>query len=446
MVIVFIQYTIIIFIFLLVIFMECFMCDKRPKIIAFLKKELERRKQSAYKYNWNYQARSEQLSPQGDWRIWLILAGRGFGKTRTGAETVREWVTQGICKRICLLGHTLEDVRRVMIEGESGLLSIFPQNERPIYKPSQRKIIFANQAVADVYSADAYAQLRGPQFDGAWIDELAKFSYAKAAWDQLMFGLRLGKLPRVVITTTPRPIALLSELMSRKDVVITRGSTFDNKENLSEKYIEELQQTYAGTRLGAQEIEGHLLTNQENALWKSDCFLYTKADELPILKRTVVAIDPAVTNNEHSDETGIVVAGYDEEGNGYVLADKSGKFSSTQWINQAVEAYHQWNADRIIAEVNNGGELVEQLLHTLHPSVPYKAVRATRGKYTRAEPVSALYEQKRIFHLQHFHELENQMLSYTPQSASSPDRLDALVWALTELFLSNVKPVKIWSY
>jgi predicted phage terminase large subunit-like protein len=399
-------------------------------------------KRQKEKFHWDTQARPEQKMPEGDWKIWLILAGRGFGKTRTGAETVKKWIQNQRYRRICLLGHHWDDVRRVMIEGESGLLSVFSSEDRPIYEPSKRQLYWPKyNAFAFAYSGDAYSQLRGPQFDAAWIDEFAKFSYAQKAWDQLMLCLRLGKNPRVLITTTPRPMALLRTLIQRPDIVLTRGSTFDNQANLSPSYLQELSQNYKDSRLGAQEINGVLLDDCHDGLWKADMFIYRA--QIPPLQRIIVAIDPAVTQKEHSDETGIIVAGKDKDGYGYVLQDLSGRYSPTQWITLAVNAYHQYKADCLLAEINNGGDLVQHLLHTLFPQVPYRGVQASRRKAARAEPIAALYQQKKIIHATHFSELEAQMLS---EHSAHDDRKDALVWALTELFFSESKAPSIMCF
>lgn len=407
-----------------------------------MRQELQRRHAMNTRFSWAHQARPSQRIPPGDWRIWLILAGRGFGKTRTGAETIRAWTAT--YKRMCLLGHTLEDVRQVMIEGVSGLLSVCSPEEGIHYAPAKRHVTWKNGAMAMAYSAESPQQLRGPQFDAAWIDELAKFTRPQEVWDQLMFGLRLGTFPRLIITTTPRPIPLLEHLIQRPDVVVTYGSTFENKENLPEPYLNDLLKTYMGTRLGSQEIEGKILAIGGDALWKSDYFVYTRA--IPPLRRLVIAVDPAVTHHQDSDETGIIVAGCDGEGRGYVLEDLSGRYAPMEWVQRVVEAFRRHQADMVVAEVNNGGDMVEDLLRAIDGSLPFKAVHATRGKITRAEPVAALYEQRRILHARYFPELETQLLTYTRYSQTSPDRLDALVWALTELLLQGVTPAipKIW--
>jgi predicted phage terminase large subunit-like protein len=387
--------------------------------------------------NWQDLARPEQRLPPGDWQVWMILAGRGFGKTRTGAETVLAWVRDETCKRMALIADTEADARTVMIEGESGLLAICAEHERPRYEPSKRKLVFPNGAIATCYSADAYEQLRGPQFDGAWVDELAKFRYPEQVWDQLMLSLRLGDNPRAVVTTTPKPLKILKELVASPEVHITRGTTFDNTANLPTSFLKRVRNRFEGTRLGHQELYGEILSQTEGTLWTPDLLERYRIKDLPPLIRVVVAIDPATTSHDLSDETGIIVAGLGQDQCGYILEDHSGRVNPTEWARRAVKAYWHHKADRVVAEVNKGGDLVERVVRSMDANVSYKAVRATRGKYTRAEPIAALYEQGRVFHVtKGLDTLEQQMCSYAPgHSSKSPDRLDALVWALTELML-----------
>lgn len=390
------------------------------------------------RYYWQKKARASQQIPEGDWYAWLILAGRGFGKTRTGAETIREWVKSGQAKRIALIGATEDEVRQVMIEGESGLLAVHPPEERPYFLPSRKLLVWPNGACAQIFSGVKPDQLRGPQFDGAWIDELAKFPHPETLWQQLNFSLRLGKAPRVVITTTPRPLKLLKALMERegKDVVLTRGSSFENQENLSPTFLSMMEERYAGTRLGTQELYGEILENVEGALWTYEHIEEARIDVAPPLARIVVAVDPAVTSSEESDETGLIIAGVSADGKYYVLEDGSGRYPPIKWAKRAIDLYKRHKADRIIAEVNQGGDLVQTMIRSLDSEVSFQSVRATRGKFTRAEPVAALYEQGLVFHVspQGFSELEEQLCRYVPGgSLKSPDRLDALVWALTAL-------------
>lgn len=404
------------------------------------------------RYSWNQHARPNQLPPSGNWRTWLILAGRGFGKTRTGAETLRSWINTGRCRRIALLSKTLGDARAVMVEGISGLLEIHPRLERPIFKRGRHQLIWPNGSLATLYGADHFEQLRGPQFDAVWIDELAKFRYPEEAWSQLMLALRLGADPRCIVTTTPRPIPLIEKLLKSDDVVVTKGTTFENRCNLAPAFIDQIVKQFEGTRLGAQELYAQLLTEEQGALWRRDLIRYQEPpydqDGNLKLMRIVIAIDPATTHHEESDETGIVIAGLSEDKCAYVLEDLSGRLSPGDWGQRVCDAYWRLKADRVVAEVNKGGDLVERILRSLDPTIPYKAVRATRGKFTRAEPIAALYEQCRIFHTHPFGLLETQLCTYVPGvTTKSPDRLDALVWALTDLLLENeANPtLKLWT-
>lgn len=424
---------------------------RRQQLKALLTQELKRRYQEKQRYDWQFNARDNQKPPSGEWRTWLILAGRGFGKTRTGAETLRQWVEEGKCQRIALIGGSLHEVRSVMVEGESGLLNVHPPHERPLYIPTQRIIKWPNGAIAQLFGAEAYEQLRGPQFDCAWVDELAKFRKAEDVWQQLQLCLRLGENPRCLVTTTPRPTKLMKDLIASPEVVLTKGSTFDNIRNLAPAYIEQIRKQFLNTRLGAQELYAEMLTETAGALWQRRMICYQQpsydAAHRPELERIVIAIDPATTTHDHSDETGIIVAGIDAHKQAYVLEDHSGKFSPHDWGRRVVDCFYRLQADRIIVEINKGGDLVENVLKAIDPTIPLKSVRATRGKYTRAEPIAALYEQKRVFHAQPLSILEQQMCDYIPGLTNkSPDRMDALVWALTELLLESEKQpkLKIW--
>lgn len=404
------------------------------------------------RYCWRQNARPSQLPPAGDWRTWLILAGRGFGKTRTGAETLRSWINSGRYHRIGLLSQTIGEAVSVMVEGNSGLLEIHPPLERPLFARGRQQLVWPNGTLATLYGADHFERLRGPQFDAVWIDELAKFRYPEEAWSQLMLALRLGTDPRCIVTTTPRPIPLIEKLLKSDDVVVTKGTTFENRSNLAPAFLDQIVKQFEGTRLGAQELYAQLLTEQQGALWRRDLIRYQEPpyDSVgtPKLLRIVVAIDPATTHHEESDETGIVIAGLSDNKCAYVLEDLSGRLSPGDWGQRVCEAYWRLKADRVVAEVNKGGDLVERILRSLDPTIPYKAVRATRGKYTRAEPIAALYEQNRIFHTHPFALLETQLCTYVPGiSTKSPDRLDALVWALTDLLLeSESNPsLKLWT-
>ena len=389
-------------------------------------------------WDWSIWAREKQLAPPGNWRVWLILAGRGFGKTRSGAEWIRQKVINNEAGRIALIGATAADVRDTMVEGESGLLRIFPPGERPRYEPSKRRITFKNGAKATTYSADEPDRLRGPNHDCAWTDEIAAWRYPEA-WDQLIFGLRIGDDPRVVATTTPRPTRLIRNLVEREDVVVTRGSTYENQMNLAPTFLEEVKARYEGTRLGRQELYAEILDDVEGALWTREMIEQSRVNNLPDLTRIVIGVDPAITSRESSAETGIVAVGVDANGTGYVLDDRSLKGSPVEWANAAIALYHRSSAERIVVEANQGGDMVRHTLQTVESQIPIKTVHATRGKRTRAEPISALYEQGKVKHVGAFPVLEDQMCSWTPES-DSPDRLDALVWGLTELMIGSKTP------
>lgn len=392
--------------------------------------------------NWRTQARAKQIAPQGNWSIWLILAGRGWGKTRTGAEDILSYAMRYSNVRCGVIAPTRQDLRRVCFEGPSGIISSIPEHcfaegNPNSYNRSSMEIRLWNGSIIQGYAAIEPNRLRGPQFHRIWADELAAWRYTEA-YDQMMFGLRLGDNPQLVITTTPRPTAIIRDLMKRvgADVHLTSGTTFENYDNLAESALKQLEERYAGTRLGRQELYAEVLEDTEGALWSYSMIEETRLTEedLPNMQRVVVAIDPAVTNTDNSDETGIIVAGIDQNQRYYVIDDVSAKMSPDEWGRLAIDCYHKYNADRIVAEVNNGGDLVERLLRNIDTQVPYTPVRASRGKITRAEPVAALYEQKRVHHVGLFKDLEDQLCSYTGSSGQkSPDRLDALVWALTEL-------------
>ena len=384
--------------------------------------------------HWPTWARPEQLPPTGDsWDTWLILSGRGWGKTRTGAEAVRAWA-RNAGWRIALVARTSADARDVIVEGESGVLACCASWERPIYEPSKRRLTWPNGTIATTYSADEPDVLRGPQHHAALCDELASWQYLEEAWSNLEFGLRLGVRPRKVITTTPRPLRQLRDIMSDPGTVITRGSTYDNAGNLPATTLAKFKRKYEGTRLGAQELRGEILDDTPGALWSLESIEKSRVQRAPELARVVVAIDPAVTSGEDSDETGIVVAARGMDGAFYVLADRTCSLTPDGWARRAVIAYDEFHGDRIVAEVNNGGDLVELTVRTVRASIPYKKVNASRGKRVRAEPIAALYEQGRVHHVGVHAQLEDQMRHFLPEGgAGSPDRVDALVWALTEL-------------
>lgn len=367
-------------------------------------------------YDWARQARPNQRLPEGNWRTWLILAGRGFGKTRTGAESVRQLVDSGACRRIAFVAQTLEEVRSVMIEGVSGLLAVYPPDDpnRPSFDFRARRIRWPNGAIGELFDADRPNRLRGPQFDLAWVDELAKFRQPESFFNQLTLTLRQGPNPRCLITTTPRTSDFLKRLARDPSTRLTQGSTFDNRANLPESFLEAIAQRFTGTRIGIQEIEGGFLEGSGGALWRREIILHEKPDRP--LDEIVVAIDPAVTRT--GDETGLIVAGRLGD-RAFVLEDASGHFSPREWTERAVALARAYEARTIIAEVNQGGDLVEAMLRTVDARLPFKAVHATRGKAIRAEPVVALYEQGRIFHADVFTALEHQMCSFGDGSSTS---------------------------
>lgn len=410
-------------------------------IVRAIQETLSDAEADALLYDWEFWARPSQRVPVGDWLFWLSLAGRGWGKTRVGAETVRHFVQRGY-RRVALVAPTAGDARDVMVEGESGLLAIYPESQRPKYEPSKRRITWPNGAVGMLYSADEPERLRGPQHDLAWADEIGSWRYQQESWDMLMFGLRLGQHPRCVITTTPRPLPVIRDLLGDPKTVVTRGSTYENRANLAPAFFGQIVRKYEGTRLGRQEIHAELLTDVPGALWNTTMLDACRVAHTPTLVRIVVAIDPSVTSNEESDECGIVVAGIDRAGHGHLLEDCSCTDTPDGWARVAVSAYHHWRADRIVAEVNNGGDLVEAVLRTVDPNIAYRAVRASRGKIRRAEPVAALYEQGRVHHVGNFGLLESQLCLLTPdnQYVKSPDRADALVWAFTDLMVAEEQP------
>lgn len=386
---------------------------------------------------WHDLARPNQLAPPGDdWGIWLVLAGRGFGKTRVGAEWLAEQAATHPNTEWAIVAPTWRDCRKVCIEGSSGLIKALLPGELDSINASDLTVRLSNGSRVYGYSADGFERLRGSNLAGAWVDEAAVMGTISDLFGEaLMPALRIGENPRVVITTTPRPIRFLRELMAREDgsVAVVRGSTWDNAKNLSKTALAELKARYEGTRTGRQELEGELLVDIDGALWSRDQLDTTRVMKAPSLARIVVAVDPAVTSGERSDYTGIVVAGRSHHGHLYVLEDLTFKGSPHASMAKAVSAYHRWHADRIVAEVNNGGDYLEGVLRTVDETVPYSQVRATRGKRTRAEPIAALWEQGRGHIVGCLPVLEDQMCSYTADTKESPDDLDALVWCATEL-------------
>lgn len=396
-------------------------------------KRREAEKAEALRFDWSLHGRPDQHAPSGAWRTWLILAGRGWGKTRTGAEWVRDQVMRRGARRVALVARTAADVRDVIVEGESGLLAISPPSERPTWEPSRRRLTWPNGAIATTYSADVPDQLRGPQHDRAWADELAAWQYPDA-WTQLLLGLRLGDDPRVVVTTTPRPTPIIRELLSASTTHVTRGRTLDNAANLAPQFLDAIVRQYEGTRLGRQELDGEVLDDNPGALWKRSAIDAARVRVAPDLRRIVVGVDPAVSANAQSDETGIVACGVGFDGRFYVLDDASGRYSPDQWASRVASLYRSTKADRIVVEVNQGGDLVTSTLRTVDRSLPITTVHAKRGKALRAEPIAALYEQGRVSHVGSLATLEDQMTAWDPSGdAASPDRIDALVYALSAL-------------
>jgi phage terminase large subunit-like protein len=394
--------------------------------------------QEAIGYEWaEFWARPEQLMPAPPWTYWLIKAGRGWGKTRSGAECVRVWARTS--RYVNLIAATVDDVRDVMVEGESGILAICPRDERPVYIPSKRRLQWPNGARSLLFSADEPDRLRGKQHSKLWCDELAAWRYPES-WDQAQFGLRIGGHPQCVITTTPRPTPIVKELMRHPDCVVTGGTTYENRDNLATTFYTTVIRKYEGTRLGRQELDAEILDDNPRALWKRVQIDADRVKETPTLYRIVVGLDPNAKNRaegseaEELDEAGIIVAGDSRDGHYYVLDDRSIDAGPNEWAKAAVKAYRDHKADRIVGEVNNGGDMVEMVIRAVDQNVSYLSVTATRGKAIRAEPISALYEQHRVHHVGFLPKLEDELCDYDPlTTVRSPNRLDAMVWALTEL-------------
>ncbi|MDC1229507.1 terminase family protein [Octadecabacter sp.] len=410
----------------------------------------------ALPYLFDFWALDHQLAPKGDWRTWVILGGRGAGKTRAGAEWVRSMVEGprprdgGVAKRFGLIGETMEQAREVMVFGESGILACSPPDRKPVWISGRKMLVWPSGAEARLYSAFDPERLRGPQFDAVWADELAKWPRAQETWDMMQFGLRLGKKPRACVTTTPRNVAILKDVLGRDSTVQTHAATDANRAYLADSFLAEVQERYAGTRLGRQELDGMLLSDVDGALWNSVGLERSRVVKLPEMDRIVVAVDPPAGANATSDACGIIVAGIVSQGpvadwKIFVLEDASVQgVSPNEWAAAAIAAMDRHSADRMVAEVNQGGAMVEAIVRSIDPAVSYRAVHATRGKAMRAEPVAALYEQGRVHHMAGLGDLEDEMCQMTAQGYAgqgSPDRVDALVWALTDLFL---EPAKRW--
>jgi len=391
-----------------------------------------------------------QMPPAGDWTTWVILGGRGAGKTRAGSEWVRAQVEgpkpgdPGICSRVALIGQTIDQAREVMIFGDSGIMRCTPPDRTPEWQASRKRLLWPNGAVAQVFSASDPESLRGPQFDCAWSDELAKWTKPQEAWDMLQFGLRLGDRPRQVVTTTPRANMTLKEIIEDAATVVTSAPTDANRMHLARSFLQTVARKYAGTSMGRQELDGEMLMDAEGALWTWATLDAARRPWSVEPDRIVVAVDPPVTSGTSSDECGIIVAGAARQGppqdwSALVIEDASVQGASPQvWAERAVAAFHRHKADRLVAEVNQGGEMVATIVKSIDPMIPFRAVRATRSKVVRAEPVAALYEQGRVSHGGSFPELEAQMAAMTGRGYAgkgSPDRVDALVWAITDLMI-----------
>lgn len=388
---------------------------------------------------WPFWAREDQLAPLGDWTSWLLLGGRGAGKTRAGAEWVRYRanLTSGpeASRQIALVGETLGAVRQVMVEGPSGILAVSPTSERPRFYASRNLLVWPNGARAYMFSAERPQSLRGPQFDAAWCDELAKWRHDQTTWDMLQFGLRLGSKPQQVLTTTPRPTALLKALLKDDQCLVTRSSTSANKANLAPSFLRDILKRYEGTRLGRQELEAELLDDRQAGLWNVDLLDRQRCQSAPTLEHVIVAVDPPVGSGPRADGCGVIILGRGKDGLAYIIGDQSSQgLSPRAWARKVAQAYDEYNADLLVAEVNQGGELIRELVLREAPDIRFRAVRARRGKLVRAEPIVALYERGFVFHVGNFEKLEEEMCRYDGHGAS-PDRMDALVWGLTEMLL-----------
>ena len=426
--------------------------------VAAALKQLGPEKTEELQHSWEFWARPEQLEPKGNWNVWVALAGRGWGKTRAGAEWVRHRIKKGD-KIVHCVAPTKGDVRRVMVEGDSGLINVCWKGDKsyrgsplglPIWSPTNNTLTWENGAKAVFFSAEDPERLRGPQAYSAWTDELCAWRNAQETWDMLQFGLRLGRRPQVFVTTTPKTTKLIRNILDDDKTTVSTGSTYDNAANLADTFLDAVRKTYEGTRLGRQELYAEILDEASGALWNRTLLASCEVDkdDVPTLNRIVVSIDPAVTSNAESDMTGIVVAGVDVNGRAYVLEDHTGRYTPQQWAAKAVDLYREHMADRIVAERNQGGDMVRHTLHTEDETVPVKLVHASRGKMARAEPVSALYEQDKVRHVKGLNDLEDQMVQWEPLgSTGSPDRLDALVWAITDLSLNGyAKPTLKLAY
>lgn len=448
---------------------------RNPEAKSRLLASLTDRECRDLRYHWSFWARPAQMLPDGAWSVWAIIAGRGFGKTRTGAETVREWAETLPGCRIALVGRTAADVRDVMIRGKAGILQVSHPDFRPRYEPSKRLLTWPNGSMATAYSADEPDNLRGPEHHKAWADEMAAWRFADESWMHLEMGLRARNNPdhgwftepQVIVTTTPRPLPLLREILAKADTATTRGNTFDNRANLAPVYLRKMADAYLDTRIGRQELFGELFEDVEGALWNAQLIEKQRwklggrgTREFPQMARVVVAVDPAFVQGPDRDETGIVVCGRTPDRRGFVLGDWSSDGSPEQWAQRTLEAYDHFQADALVVETNRGGDLVIQMIRqacqggwlgldgkkVAPRSCPrIIPVRAARGqsKDVRAEPILAMYERGRIWHAGSFPLLEDQMCTWVPgQTRKSPDRMDAMVYGFTELFPADPAGVR----
>ncbi len=426
------------------------LASEPPETQAEALKGLSEEALMALPWLFEFWAWPHQLPPEGNWRTWVCLGGRGAGKTRAGAEWVRAEVEgprptdRGRARHVALVGETFDQVLNVMVMGESGIMACCPPDRKPRWEATRRRLVWPNGAVAQAFSAQEPESLRGPQFDAAWADELAKWKRAEDTWDMLQFALRLGENPRQMVTTTPRNVKILKDILAQPSTVMTHAPTSANRAWLAPSFLEEIESRYGGTKLGRQELDGVLVQDVEGALWKAQALDAARVDAVPKLDRIVVAVDPPVTAHAGSDACGIVVAGVVTKGppqdwRAVVLEDASVTAASPlEWAHAAVAAMERHGAERLVAEINQGGDLVENLVRQVDPLVPFRAVRAARGKAARAEPVASLYEQGRVSHVRGLGALEEQMALMTTRGylgRGSPDRVDALVWAINDLMI-----------
>lgn len=398
------------------------------------------------KYRWSLTGRDSQQLPKGDWQYWLIKAGRGFGKTRTGSETVRIWKEENPI--IVLAGRTAADARDIMIEGESGILNTSPSWDMPTYKSSTKSLHWKNGAMALIRSADEPESFRGVQCYKAWCDEMASWYYKEGdavtdAWTQIKMGMRLGHNPQAIITTTPRNTKRMREIITDPLTIITGGSTYENKENLAPVFYNEIIKMYDGTRIGRQELHAELIEEVEGALWTDK--LFKEVSVLPDFKKICVALDPSGSGNDNSDECGIICAGLSVDDKVYIFKDETGIYTPLKWANKAIYLHESINANCIVAEVNQGWDMVKTIIHQIEPRIKVEEIVGKKNKTLRAEPVVALYEQGHVFHLMGLEKLKNEMTTWTPDEGYSPGRIDALVYAVNYLIKPKNNYSNVWA-